>query len=244
MGDRELLPGEIEGLLDRRFGRVRRDAIAIEPAPLLSRSFLERVEFFENFPRRAIAVGSDTFLPAATCYRLFQELAGTRLGGPCVTTLTGACFRRERREHPGRRRGFTMREIVFLDGEDGVREARDETAAESLRLARRFGLDAGLEEAEDPFFLREGRGRLLLQRLLSLKLELVVRVDGKPLALASFNLHQDFFGQRLSITLGGRAAWSACAAWGIERWRLALEERWGPVARRWPRAVRRAIGLS
>ena len=239
-----MLPGEIEAALDRRFARARRGARPVDPAPLLSRGFLERVAFFESFPRRAIAAGPDAFLPPATCYRLFQELEGTRLSEPFVATLTGACFRRERREDAGRRRAFTMREVVVVDGEDGVREARDATAATTLRLARRLGLDARLEDAEDPFFVGPGEGRRLLQRLLRLKLELVAPVDGEPLALASFNLHQDFLGQRLGIALGGRPVWSGCAAWGIERWRLALQQRWGPQGRQWPAEVLRAIGLS
>jgi seryl-tRNA synthetase len=242
--ERTLLPGEIEGALDRRFARARRGATPIDPAPVLSGGFLERVAFFENFPRRAVAAGPGAFLPPATCYRLFQELAGRRLSEPFLATLTGTCFRRERREQPGRRRAFTMREIVVVDGEDAVREARDATAAASLRLARRLGLEARLQEAEDPFFVGPGEGRRLLQRLLRLKFELVAPVDGEPLPLASFNVHQDFFGERLSITLRGRSAWSGCAAWGIERWRLALEERWGRTARRWPVEVRRAIGLA
>lgn len=239
-----MLPGEVEAALDRRFARARRGARAVDPAPLLSRGFLERVAFFESFPRRAIAVGSDGYLPPATCYRLFQELAGARLAEPLAATLTGACYRRERREDAGRRRAFTMREIVILDGEEAVREARDAIAASSLRLARRLGLEAKLEDAEDPFFVGPGEGRRLLQRLLRLKVELVAPVSGEPLALASFNLHQDFFGERLDITVGGRPAWSGCAAWGLERWRLALDGRWGPTADRWPPEVRRAVGMS
>ena len=243
MPERAILPGEVEAALDRRFARARRGARPVDPAPLLSRGFLERVAFLESFPRRAIAVGSDGYRPPATCYRLFQELAGARLVEPLVATLTGTCSRRERREDAGRRRAFTMREIVILDGEEAVRQARDAIAASSLRLARRLGLEAKLEDAEDPFFVGPGEGRRLLQRLLRLKVELVAPVNGEPLALASFNLHQDFFGERLDITVGGRPAWSGCAAWGIERWRLALHERWGPQAR-WPSEVRRAVGLS
>lgn len=239
-----LLPGEVEAALDKRFARARRGARAVDAPPLLSRDFLERVGFFESFPRRAIAAGPGVYLPPATCYRLFRDLAGERLSEPFVATIGGACFRRERREGAARRRGFTMREIVVIDDEDGVRGARDALAASTMRLARRLGLDARLEEAEDPFFVGPGEGKRLLQKLLRLKLELVVPVAGEPLAVASFNLHQDFFGRRLSITLRDEPAWSGCAAWGIERWRLALEERWGPDARRWPEERRRAVGLA
>jgi hypothetical protein len=120
-----------------------------------------------------------------------------------------------------------MREVVFVGDEDGVAAARDALAEASLRLARGLGLDAQLQEASDPFFVGAGRGKRLLQRLMRLKLELVCTAAGGELPIASFNLHQDFFGTRLGIRFRGNAAWTGCAAWGIERWRLALAEQTG-----------------
>jgi seryl-tRNA synthetase len=240
------VPGEIEAALDRRFLRMasRHDAVGADPPFQLSREFLESVEFFASFPRRAVPSGRrGGFLPPATCYRLFQALQGTSLEGPMVVTLAGPCFRREARYDAARRNAFTMREVVsFADGER-VSAPVDAMAAASLRVARGLGLDARLEEAEDPFFAASGRAKRLLQRLLRLKVELVAPAAGGSLAVASFNLHQDFFGTRLGIRLGGGPAWSGCAAWGVERWRLALEERWGPEPARWPKEVRGQLAL-
>jgi seryl-tRNA synthetase len=218
----------IEAALDRRFTRLAEgyQAVEVDPPYLLSHDFLDRVEFFSSFPGRAVPAGrTETFLPPATCYRLFQAFGGSNLSTPFVATLKGPCFRREPRYDSSRRRAFTMREVVVLSDEDGTAGARDDMAASSLRLAQTMGLDARLEDAEDPFFAEPGRAKRLLQRLLRLKVELVAPVAGESLAIASFNLHQDFFGSRLDITVGGTPAWSACAAWGIERWRLALEGR-------------------
>jgi seryl-tRNA synthetase len=234
------VPGEIEAALDRRFTRLAADheAVALDPPYPLSRDFLDRVEFFTSFPRRALSAGrTGSFLPPATCYRLFQALQGSGLEAPVVATLTGPCFRREPRYDEARRQAFTMREAVFVAGQDRVTELRDALSDASLSLANELGLEARLVEAEDAFFAEPGRAKRLLQRLLRLKVELVAPVAGAPLAIASFNLHQDFFGTRLDITVGGHTAWSGCGAWGLERWRLALEERWGPDHRRWPEAV-------
>jgi seryl-tRNA synthetase len=240
------VPGQIEAALDRHFTRLgeRHGAVEVNPSYLLSRDFLDRVEFFSSFPRRAVSAGrTGSFLPPATCYRLFQALQGSHLEAPLVATLTGPCFRREPRYDLGWRPAFTMRELVFLADEAGAAAAREELADASRQLARTLGLDVRLEESQDPFFAEPGRAKRLLQRVLRLKVELVAAVAGEPLAMASFNLHQDFFGTRLDITVGGAPAWSGCAAWGIERWRLALEERWGREPDRWPEAVSRALSL-
>lgn len=221
------VPGEIEAALDRRFAGLAtgHGAVQVDPPYLLSRAFLDRVEFFSSFPRRAVpAARGDSFLPPATCYRLFQALQGSDLEAPLVATLTGPCFRREPRYDLGRRHAFTMREAVIVAAEETAASTRDELAEASLQLARRLGIEAGLEQADDPFFAEPGRAKRLLQRLLRLKVELVATVAGERLAIASFNLHQDFFGTRLDMKVGGAPAWSGCAAWGIERWRLALEE--------------------
>jgi seryl-tRNA synthetase len=241
------LPGTAEAAIDRRIVQIaqRSRATRAEPEYLLTREFLERVEFFSSFPRRAVEVRrTGLFLPPATCYRLFQSLEGERFAEPTAVTLTGPCFRQEPRYDAGRRRAFTMREIVFIGNEKNATERRDAFSRTSLRLARRLGLDVTLEEAEDPFFAGPGRAKQLLQRLLGLKLELVAPVAGDRLALASFNLHLDFFGTRLGITVGDRPAWTGCAAWGLERWRLALEARWGHPSSTWPAAVRTALGFA
>ena len=72
--------------------------------------------------------------------------------------------------------------------------------------------------ATDAFFLSSDRGARLVQKLKGLKREFTVTVDTTPVALASVNLHEDYFGRRFEITDGaGQTAWSCCAAFGIER---------------------------
>jgi seryl-tRNA synthetase len=241
-----VVPGRIEAALDRRITDVAADhgAVVVDPPFLLSREFLDRVEFFSSFPRRAVAAGrGGLVLPPATCYRFFQALQDMDLSESVIATLTGPCFRREPRYDEARRQVFTMREVVFLGGEDAVTELRDALSGASLALANDLGLEARPVDAEDPFFAERGRAKRLLQRLMRLKVELVAP-GAASMPIASFNLHQDFFGTRLGLSLAGEPAWSGCAAWGIERWRLALEERWGKEPGAWPADVLGALGVD
>jgi hypothetical protein len=79
-------------------------------------------------------------------------------------------------------------------------------------------------QASDPFFAPTARGKAALQRIKALKHELIVRFpDGRPLAIASFNNHEQFFGESFGISLeNGEAVASGCVAFGIERWLLAV----------------------
>jgi hypothetical protein len=75
------------------------------------------------------------------------------------------------------------------------------------------------------------RGRRLLQQLKELKYELSVPVSVAvpALAISSFNLHEAFFSRRFGYKLRGNLeAYSACVAFGLERWALALVAQLGP----------------
>ncbi len=70
-----------------------------------------------------------------------------------------------------------------------------------------------------------------------LKDELTVDLgDGPPLAIASFNDHEAFFGDAFAIRTPSGAAASGCVAFGLERWLLAVLATHGPDARNWPPA--------
>jgi hypothetical protein len=94
----------------------------------------------------------------------------------------------------------------------------------AMDVARSFGLEPEMNLATDPFFAPTARGKAALQRMKALKHELVVRFpDGRTMAIASFNNHERFFGESFHISLVGRTtAASACVAFGIERWLLAV----------------------
>jgi hypothetical protein len=103
-------------------------------------------------------------------------------------------------------------------------------------LASRLDLDAGFLVATDPFFAPTARGKALLQRVKGLKHELALPIGGeRSTAAASFNNHEQFFGEAFGITLeSGEAASSGCVAFGLERWLLAFLVAHGIDRVAWP----------
>ena len=181
---------------------------------------------------------ADIALPPAVCYNTYAALADSVIRSPMTMTAQGTCWRHEGERISPLERGwaFTMREIVCLGAERDVKEFLDRSAARVTALEHALGLSADLEAASDPFFAPTARGRAALQRIKGLKHELVFRFpDGRPLAIASFNDHELFFGEAFGISLpDGTSAWSGCVAFGLERWLLAVLATHGVEPRHWP----------
>jgi seryl-tRNA synthetase len=164
-------------------------------------------------------------LPPAVCYHVYAALARSTISARRVVTAQACCWRHEGDRLAPLERGwaFTMREIVCIGGEAECLAFRDRGLAIAQRLANELGLDCWTEPAEDPFFAPTARGRALLQRVKALKHELRVPIgDGDTTATASFNFHEQFFGEAFDIRLAnGEPAYTACVAFGLERWLLA-----------------------
>ncbi len=187
---------------------------------------------------RSSLAPADVALPPAVCYNTYAALADSVVVSPTLMTAQGTCWRHEAGRISALERGwaFTMREIVCLGSERDVKEFLDRAAGRVTALERVLGIDADLEAASDPFFAPTARGRAALQRIKGLKQELVFRfADGRPLAIASFNDHELFFGEAFGISLtDGAPAWTGCVAFGLERWLLAVLATYGVDPRHWP----------
>jgi seryl-tRNA synthetase len=108
-------------------------------------------------------------------------------------------------------------------------------------------LDGFIEIATDPFFTNESRGRLLMQRVQPLKYELRLTMsgDGRSVAAASFNNHQNHFARRFSIRQrSGEFAHSGCVAFGWERWIVAFLAQHGAREENWPIQVGRRHAIA
>jgi seryl-tRNA synthetase len=107
----------------------------------------------------------------------------------------------------------------------------------AVRLASDLGLQASLRPAQDAFFGRAGQLLGARQDESALKYELQVQLPYRAdsIACASFNLHQDKFGQAFGISLReGRCAHTACVGFGLERLALALYATHGFDRQNWP----------
>ncbi len=183
-----------------------------------------------------------TLMPAA-CYPVYPAI-GARgplpAGGIFVEAGGSWVFRHEPSHDPARRQMFRQHELVRIGEPETVSAWRDEWAHRGLELLRSLGLDAELDNANDPFFGRKGRMLASSQREQALKLEILVPIAGpEPTALASFNYHREHFGDVFEIELAdGSVAHSACLGFGHERIVLALLRTHGLDPATWPTDIR------
>ena len=220
-------PSELSAIammFDREFSKIARKMKAEErlyPAAV-SHEALLAVDYFTSFPSVAVQLpGSGLYLTPAACYSVYPELAGRRVHVPLAVSTTATCGRNESTSTDVSLRLpiFRMREIVLFNEAAAVRRFRGRMSRAAVRLAKRFGIDAHLAPATDPFF-GASLGKRLFQQIKELKVELRARgTAGEEMAIASFNLHETFFTSRFNIEGDdGVEVHSACAAFGIERW--------------------------
>jgi len=210
---------------------------------------LGRAGFTTAFPQKLVFTGKpddDAALPPAVCYHHYPSVSDSTLeGGESIVTAIGRCYRKEfdaSSEHPIERlAAFTMREIIAVGDAALVAKLRNELMVRVRLWLNELGLRGHIEVASDPFFTSEARGRMLMQQMLPLKYELRLRVapDGRSVAAASFNNHEQHFGKAFSILLpSGEHAHSGCVAFGWERWVIAFVNQHGTDEESWPDVVR------
>ena len=240
--------------LDDQVVQWARELGAVEElfADTIAIKTLERAGFIKAFPQKLVRIdGEDDYaLPPAVCYHHYPYLADQTVDerGSVVTAI-GRCFREEHNDdHPLERlRSFTMREIVAVGSAQFVEDVRAELLDRVGKWIVTMDLDGFIETATDPFFTTESRGRLLMQRVQPLKYELRLTVgdDGRSIAAASFNNHENHFGKSFSIRQrSGDFAHSGCAAFGWERWVVAFFAQHGEREESWPVQIRRRHAIA
>jgi hypothetical protein len=178
-----------------------------------------------------VAPVQDVLTPAA-CYHFYATFQGETLAAPRHVTTCSPCFRREAFYVPLQRQWcFTMREIVCLGTAEEVQDFLTRSRDQINLFCTGLGLSVTWESATDPFFNPLRNPRYLWQRVAPVKTELVFP---GPLALASTNFHNDYFGRTFGIHREGKAAFSGCVAFGLERWLYAWLACFGEDPARWP----------
>jgi hypothetical protein len=238
---RLLLSGRALDLVRWIDARLEALAIADGARPLrvpatIARATLDRAGHLEAFPRLAAALVStpsrgEFLLAPAVCYHVYDRLAGSAADPPLTFTAVGTCVRQEAAGAVSLSRlwEFTMREVIFVGAAVWVRDARQRWMQRVTDLAVSLGLTGVMQPATDPFFTSEARGMSLIQQLKELKHEyrMDVGVGDAAVPIASFNLHEAYFGERFGIRAGEATAHSSCVAFGLERWLLAMVTRLG-----------------
>ena len=242
--------------------------------PGMSRQVFERSGYLKGFPNLAgsvhsfcgndqahqrllqcVAEGKDwsesqsltnIVLTPAACYPAYPLIAkrGKVPAGGLTLDLYSYCFRCEPSIDPGRQQMFRMREYVRIGSPETVLAFRDMWMVRLQHLARKMGLKAELDVANDPFFGRAGRIMADSQREQKLKFELLIPVatPDKPTACNSFNYHGDHFSSLWGLEFeDGSPVHTGCVGFGMERLTLALFSEHGFDPSTWPDEVRETL---
>jgi seryl-tRNA synthetase len=171
-------------------------------------------------------------LTPAACYHFYIHLQGQNLSTPTFLTTCCTCFRREEEYLPLQRQwSFSMREIVCIGTADEVKVFLDGFEAKLVAFFKAIQLPIQWENATDPFFKPDKNPKYLLQKLDPVKTEIVFQ---DQLAIGSLNFHRNYFGEAFQIWRGESEAFSACVAFGLERWIYAFLTHFGPDENDWP----------
>ncbi len=189
---------------------------------------------------------TDVTLVPAACYPLYPTLGGSTLESGRLFDLSSYVFRHEPSPDPARMQTFRQKENVKLGTPAEVAAWRDQQMENGMALFETLTLPVKLEVANDPFFGRGGRMLAKNQSAAKLKFEITTQIfpDKPATAIASFNYHEDKFGEAFAIhTSDGNFAHTACLGFGLERVTLALFKAFGLDSAAWPQHVRATLGL-
>jgi hypothetical protein len=206
--------------------------------PLLQRSVLERIGFFEKLPSIPFHVvphcspeqdhicGSWLLSPS-TCYHTFSMLSGDEQEWPirCFTAIS-TCHRFEPENgNPLRMASFSMREFVFVGDKKTIELESEAAFQHAVGFLRHAGFNIDLEVASDIFYGEGSAATRKVQKALGVKVEAVTTGPmGGRVSVGSRNFHRDLFTTTFEI---GNASLpqrmhSACVAFGVERLLLSL----------------------
>ena len=214
--------------------------------PFLAASQMHKLDYFKSFPHlitipvvmndeqdnlknfseqpfksdKSLALGSlapvQQVLTPAACYHFYDEMEGSKLAQTQFLTTRCVCYRREKEYAPLQRQwAFSMREIVCLGTVDEVKEYLEEFEQILGTFFSKMDLPVKFEFATDPFFNPSSNPKYLLQKLDPVKKEMIY--DGH-LSIGSLNFHRNFFGDTFAIQIDDEPVFSACVAFGLERW--------------------------
>ena len=228
-------------------------------APGVAPGYEARKAFAERFDRasgvKAIACTAENGLaPAANvlaptvCDCCYWLLRGQQDVADQTFTMHGQVFRNEASPDGriDRLTAYTMREIVMVGSEAFVLAKRELLLNEITMLIAKLDLACDIKAADDPFFCNDALQKAAYQNLAQLKYEVDVPLfEDRRTAIASINLHNDFFGKNYDFkNRDGGHAFSACVGFGYERVTYALFCRHGVDVSAWPQAVRDFLELS
>ncbi|MBF0108982.1 MAG: hypothetical protein HQL76_07400 [Magnetococcales bacterium] len=216
----------------------------------------EDLDIIERFARETRCTENTLFQPHGSfsrvqnllsptvCHNFYLMLSGRTLGEkPMIATAHGNCFRYESINMHSLERlwNFTMWEVIFVGSSREVKELLTGAGQKTSAFLQELGLAYRLENANDPFFIREFGSQSGFQQIYELKYEYraLLPFKNETLSIGSRNYHIDFFGRGVEISLAdGSPAHSGCIGLGLERLAFAFLAQFGINPDHWPAQVR------
>lgn len=224
--------------------------ILFSPPLFIPQEYLRDAKYFDHFPHQLFKVSgikksTMQYINPAACLHVYPELRGKNVES-YSTFVTAHCARFEDGlwQEPYRLADFHMSELVVVGNLDIINNKLIEIKLLLQNCFNDFGFGGHFENATDAFFLGESEGAKMIQKLKGLKQEYVVQSDGKDIALASINNHEEFFGGRFNISTSDSTANSMCVAFGIERLVAFSLETWGADMNNWPKGFTKYVKVS
>lgn len=123
---------------------------------------------------------------------------------------------------------------------------RIEALEKAKELLNKWGLQACIQNAADPFVLPKMQKYRKIQLIDSSKYEVCLRMsENEDLAVASFNFHGTAFTHPFQIGIEGcKEPITGCVGFGIERWVVAFLTQFGSDEKNWPEEFRKEYYAS
>lgn len=207
---------------------------------MIKESVLDRCGYFKSFPHHLTGITSyieknnsdkfntnseGLFLTPAACLHIYPMLEDENVENSVITTKARV-YRYEAERHDGNARlwDFSVREIVAVGTERFVIDTLAHIREQALAYCNELGIKAEIKNATDPFYPSKTNEKIKkIQKINNLKKELTTCINGKEVAIASFNIHGTHFSKTFNFDRSGQIV-TGCVGFGLERWIAALRD--------------------
>lgn len=164
---------------------------------------------------------SGLYLTPAACLHVYPMFENQVISKDMCLTAKGKVYRYEGGQHDGLQHfwEFNVRECIFIGSETYVKESLKQFEEWLYQYVLTIDKNAIVQPAFDHFFGSSNQVKAWkkFQLMNQMKRELIVHVDGKEIALASFNYHGTKFSKSYNFDNDNKTV-SGCVGVGHERW--------------------------
>ncbi|WP_113672058.1 hypothetical protein [Vallitalea guaymasensis] len=164
---------------------------------------------------------SGLYLTPAACLHVYPMFENQVISESMCLTGKGKVYRYEGGKHDGLQHfwEFNVRECIFIGSESYVRESLEQFEKWLYQYVLTIDEDAVVQPAFDHFFGSSNQLKAWkkFQLMNQMKRELIVHIDDREIALASFNYHGTKFSKAYNFDNSNEIV-TGCVGVGHERW--------------------------